>query len=76
MGLSDRTGVRHPHPEKPGPTALVPTTRPTGKAFVLDVANLHGSPSPGDAQVTRTPAKQLDDLRSPLRFLLSHTQLA
>ena len=26
-------------------------------------------------QVARTPAKQIDDLRSPLRFLLGHTQL-
>jgi len=31
--------------------------------------------TPGDAQATRVPAKQLDDLRSPLRFLLGHTQL-
>jgi outer membrane lipoprotein carrier protein len=27
-------------------------------------------------KVTRAPAQQLDDLRSPLRFLLGHTQLA
>ena len=32
--------------------------------------------TPGDAQATRVPAKELDDLRSPLRFLLGHTQLA
>ena len=31
--------------------------------------------TPGDVQATRVPAKQLDDLRSPLRFLLGHTQL-
>jgi outer membrane lipoprotein carrier protein len=31
--------------------------------------------TPGQSQVTRTPAKQIDDLRSPLRFLLGHTQL-
>jgi outer membrane lipoprotein carrier protein len=31
--------------------------------------------TPGDPQAQRVPAKQLDDLRSPLRFLLGHTQL-
>jgi len=31
--------------------------------------------TPGDTQATRVPAKELDDLRSPLRFLLGHTQL-
>ena len=30
----------------------------------------------GDSQAQRLPAKQLDDLRSPLRFLLGHTELA
>ena len=29
----------------------------------------------GDSQVQRIPAKDLDDLRSPLRFLLGHTEL-
>jgi len=29
----------------------------------------------GDAQVQRIPASELDDLRSPLRFLLGRTQL-
>jgi outer membrane lipoprotein carrier protein len=29
----------------------------------------------GDSQVQRIPAKELDDLRSPLRFLLGHTEL-
>ena len=29
----------------------------------------------GDARVQRIPAKRLDDLRSPLRFLLGHTEL-
>ena len=48
---------------------------PAGKLFVLDgkYAWLY---TPGDPQVERTSAKQLDDLRSPLRFLLGHTQLA
>jgi outer membrane lipoprotein carrier protein len=48
---------------------------PTGKVFVLD-GHFAWFYTPGDAQVSRTPAKQLDDLRSPLRFLLGHTQLA
>jgi outer membrane lipoprotein carrier protein len=48
---------------------------PSGKLFVLD-GNFAISYTPGDAQALRTPAKQLDDLRSPLRFLLGHTELA
>jgi outer membrane lipoprotein carrier protein len=48
---------------------------PPGKVFVLD-GKFAWFYTPGDAQVTRAPAKQLDDLRSPLRFLLGHTQLA
>ena len=48
---------------------------PSGKLFVLDGKNAF-SYTPGDAQALRTPAKQLDDLRSPLRFLLGHTELA
>jgi len=47
---------------------------PVGKVFVLD-GKLAWFYTPGDAQATRVPAKQLDDLRSPLRFLLGHTQL-
>ena len=49
--------------------------QPSGKVFVLD-GHYAWFYTPGDAQVSRTPAKQLDDLRSPLRFLLGHTQLA
>ena len=49
--------------------------QPPGKVFVLD-GHFAWFYTPGDAQVARTPAKQLDDLRSPLRFLLGHTQLA
>lgn len=45
-----------------------------GKVFVLDVKYAISYTS-GDAQAQRVPAKQLDDLRSPLRFLLGHTQL-
>jgi len=49
-------------------------TNPEGKIFLLDgkYAWFYG---PGDAQVERVPAAQLDDMRSPLRFLLGHTQL-
>jgi outer membrane lipoprotein carrier protein len=47
---------------------------PPGKIFLLDgkYAWFH---TKGDAQVQRIPAKELDDLRSPLRFLLGHTEL-
>jgi outer membrane lipoprotein carrier protein len=48
--------------------------KPAGKVFVLD-GKYAWFYSPGDAQVERVPAAQLDDLRSPLRFLLGHTQL-
>jgi outer membrane lipoprotein carrier protein len=48
---------------------------PPGKLFVLD-GKFAWFYTPGDAQVTRAPAKQLDDLRTPLRLLLGHTQLA
>jgi outer membrane lipoprotein carrier protein len=48
---------------------------PSGKLFILD-GKYAISYTPGDAQASRTPAKQLDDLRSPLRFLLGHTELA
>lgn len=48
---------------------------PPGKLFLLDGKDAI-SYTPGDAQATRFPEKQLDDLRSPLRFLLGHTDLA
>ena len=47
---------------------------PSGKIFLLD-GKYAWFYSPGDAQVERVSAAQLDDLRSPLRFLLGHTQL-
>lgn len=47
---------------------------PPGKVFVLD-GKFAWFYSPGDPQVQRLPAKELDDLRSPLRFLLGHTEL-
>ena len=48
---------------------------PAGKLFLLDGKDAI-SFTPGDAQAERFPQKQLDDLRSPLRFLLGHTELA
>jgi outer membrane lipoprotein carrier protein len=49
--------------------------QPAGKLFILDGQNAYFY-SPGDMEIPRVPAKKLDDLRSPLRFLLGHTQLA
>lgn len=46
----------------------------SGKVFVLD-GKFATSYTPGDTEAQRLPAKQLDDLRSPLRFLLGHTEL-
>ncbi|WP_419806456.1 LolA family protein [Terriglobus sp.] len=46
----------------------------SGKLFVLD-GKFATSYTPGDTEAQRIPAKQLDDLRSPLRFLLGHTEL-
>jgi len=47
---------------------------PAGKLFLLD-GKYAWFYSKGDPQIQRIPAKQLDDLRSPLRFLLGHTEL-
>lgn len=58
---------------KPGRMRWIYST-PVGKVFVLD-GRYAWSYTPGDAEVQRVPAKQLDDLRSPLRFLLGHTEL-
>jgi outer membrane lipoprotein carrier protein len=49
-------------------------TSPAGKIFLLD-GKYAWFYTKGDAQVQRIPAKELDDLRSPLRFLLGHTEL-
>ena len=49
-------------------------TSPAGKIFLLN-GKYAWFYTKGDAQVQRIPAKELDDLRSPLRFLLGHTQL-
>jgi outer membrane lipoprotein carrier protein len=50
-------------------------SEPVGKLFLLD-GKYAWFYSRGDSQVQRIPARQLDDLRSPLRFLLGHTELA
>lgn len=47
---------------------------PAGKVFLLD-GKFAWFYARGDSQVQRIPAKELDDLRSPLRFLLGHTEL-
>jgi outer membrane lipoprotein carrier protein len=59
--------------QKPGKMRWTYTS-PAGKVFVLD-GKYAWFYAPGDAQVQRLLASQLDDLRSPLRFLLGHTQL-
>jgi len=48
--------------------------KPAGKLFILD-GKYGWTYTPGDTQATRIAAKKLDDLRSPLRFLLGHTEL-
>lgn len=58
---------------KPGRMKWV-YSAPAGKLFLLD-GKFAWFYTRGDAQVQRIPAKQLDDLRSPLRFLLGHTEL-
>jgi outer membrane lipoprotein carrier protein len=47
---------------------------PAGKLFLLD-GKYAWFYTRGGRQAQRIPAKQLDDLRSPLRFLLGHTQV-
>jgi outer membrane lipoprotein carrier protein len=47
---------------------------PIGKLFLLD-GKYAWFYSPGEPQVQRMQAKELDDMRSPLRFLLGHTEL-
>jgi outer membrane lipoprotein carrier protein len=59
--------------EKPGRMRWDYSSQP-GKVFLLD-GKYAWSYAPGDPQVQRIPAKELDDLRSPLRFLLGHTDL-
>lgn len=47
---------------------------PPGKVFLLD-GKYAWFYTPGDPHVQRMKSKDLDDLRSPLRFLLGHTEL-
>jgi outer membrane lipoprotein carrier protein len=49
-------------------------SQPAGKLFVLD-GKYAWFYTHGSGQAQRIPAKELDDLRSPLRFLLGHTQV-
>jgi outer membrane lipoprotein carrier protein len=72
MGM-DRTETGTLLLKKPGRMRWSYDT-PAGKLFILDGKN-GWFYSPGDNQAQRISAKQLDDLRSPLRFLLGHTQL-
>jgi outer membrane lipoprotein carrier protein len=59
--------------QKPG-KARWDYSSPAGKLFLLDgkYAWFYATDAP---QVQRMKAKDLDDLRSPLRFLLGHTEL-
>jgi outer membrane lipoprotein carrier protein len=59
--------------EKPGRSRW-DYSSPRGKVFLLD-GKYAWFYAPGDAHVQRMKAKDLDDLRSPLRFLLGHTKL-
>lgn len=49
-------------------------TDPDGKLFILDGHDGYFY-SPGTSEAQKVDEKKLDDLRSPLRFLLGHTQL-
>lgn len=49
-------------------------TDPDGKLFVLD-GRFGYFYSPGETEAQKVDEKKLDDLRSPLRFLLGHTEL-
>jgi outer membrane lipoprotein carrier protein len=72
MGM-DRTETGTLTLQKPGRMRWAYDS-PPGKLFILD--GMYAiSYTPGDAEATRFPEKRLDDLRSPLRFLLGHTEL-
>lgn len=49
-------------------------SNPPGKLFILDKHSAYFY-SPGQATAQRVPAKELNDLRSPLGLLLGHTKL-
>lgn len=73
LGL-DRTETGTLLLKKPGRMRWNYTT-PVGKVFLLD-GKFGWFYTPGDSQATRVATKKLDDMRSPLRFLLGHTQLS
>ncbi len=50
-------------------------TDPPGKLFIMDGHDAYFY-TPGQTEIPRVPAKRLDDLRSPLAFLLGHARLA
>jgi outer membrane lipoprotein carrier protein len=60
--------------KKPG-KMLWTYSDPDGKLFVLDGKDGYFY-SPGESEAQKVDEKKLDDLRSPLRFLLGHTELA
>lgn len=72
MGL-DRSETGTLLLKKPG-RMLWSYDQPAGKVFVFD-GKYAWFYTPGDPQVQRIPARQMDDLHTPLRFLLGHTQL-
>jgi outer membrane lipoprotein carrier protein len=72
MGM-DRTESGTLTLEKPGRMRWAYDS-PAGKEFLMDGKDAVEY-TPGDAEATRFPEKRLDDLRSPLRFLLGHTEL-
>lgn len=49
-------------------------TQPAGKVFIIN-GKYAWFYSPGDPQAQRIDVKKMNDLRSPLRFLLGHTHL-
>jgi outer membrane lipoprotein carrier protein len=76
LGL-DRTECGTLLLRKPGRMRWTYSAKPDAPATKLFVFDGHyaWSYTTGDAQVSRIPARQLDDLHTPLRFLLGHTQL-
>ena len=72
MGLS-RTESGTLTLKKPGRMRWAYDT-PAGKLFILD-GKFAWFYTPGDTEAQRLPAKKMDDLRTPLRFLLGHTEL-
>ena len=72
MGI-ERTETGTVELKRPGRMRWV-TDAPAGKVYVLD-GKFAWSYTPGAAEAVRTPARVVEDVRSPLRFLLGHTEL-